>query len=90
MLLIFLSSVKLASESYIELLPEGHWGARVSKIADDVTNYLFLGEFLVKLVALGYIMDEGSYMRESWNQLDFFIVLTSMINKASEVFSDGS
>ena len=25
-------------------------------------------------------MDDGSYLRESWNQLDFFIVLSSIFD----------
>ena len=25
-------------------------------------------------------MDDGSYLRDSWNQLDFFIVLTSLVD----------
>lgn len=35
---------------------------------------------IVKIVALGFTMDGGSYIRDSWNQLDFFIVITSMID----------
>ena len=29
---------------------------------------------------MGFCMDEGSYIREGWNQLDFFIVVTSMMD----------
>lgn len=29
-------------------------------------------------------MDEGSYLRESWNQLDFFIVNSSIIDMSTE------
>ena len=25
-------------------------------------------------------MDDGSYLRDSWNQLDFFIVITSLVD----------
>ena len=45
-----------------------------------VFTYLFMLEFVVKLIALGLIMDDGSYLRESWNQLDFFIVMSSIID----------
>lgn len=43
-------------------------------------NILFLIEMLIKIIALGFMMDEGSYIRESWNQLDCFIVFTSMLD----------
>jgi len=35
-----------------------------------------------KLIAMGLIMDDGSYLRDSWNQLDFFIVSSSIIDMA--------
>lgn len=41
-------------------------------------NYSFILEMITKLIAMGFIMDEGSYLRESWNQLDFFIVMASI------------
>ena len=37
-------------------------------------------ECLFKIVALGFIMDKGTYLRDTWNDLDFFIVVTSMID----------
>lgn len=37
---------------------------------------------VVKLISLGLIMDDGSYLRDSWNRLDFFIVITSIIELA--------
>lgn len=37
---------------------------------------------LVKLISLGLIMDEGSYLRDEWNSLDFFIVCSSILDMA--------
>jgi hypothetical protein len=34
----------------------------------------------IKTIALGLVMDEGSYLRDSWNQLDFFIVISSVMD----------
>jgi hypothetical protein len=45
-------------------------------------NVCFLLELLIKVLAMGMIMDEGSYLRESWNQLDMFIVATSILDMA--------
>lgn len=33
-----------------------------------------------KIVALGFVMDDGSYLRESWNVMDCFIVFTSTLD----------
>jgi hypothetical protein len=46
----------------------------VSTALDDLFNYLFIVELGVKAIAMGFVMDPGSYLRESWNQLDAFIV----------------
>ena len=34
----------------------------------------------MKIIALGFAMDKGSYLRDSWNRLDYFIVMTSIID----------
>ena len=39
---------------------------------------LYTAEMVLKILGLGFIMGEGSYLRDSWNILDFFIVMTSL------------
>jgi hypothetical protein len=34
----------------------------------------------VKLISMGLCMDEGSYLRDEWNCLDFFIVTSSILD----------
>ena len=34
----------------------------------------------MKIIANGYEMDEGSYLRDVWNMLDHFIVLISIVD----------
>ena len=80
MFLIAISSVNLALETYIQGIDENDTIMIVNKIAGQVFTYFFMIEFVFKLVALGFVMDNGSYLRESWNQLDFFIVVTSLID----------
>jgi voltage-dependent calcium channel R type alpha-1E len=48
-------------------------------IMSDVFNYVFTFEMAVKIVSLGFVMDDGSYLRESWNILDFGIVSSSLL-----------
>ena len=43
----------------------------------------------VKCVSLGSIWDFGSYMTESWNQLDFVIVFFSIVDMSLEGSSFG-
>ena len=80
MILIALSSVKLATESYFRNEPEDSLILAVSERMDTTFNHCFNVECVLKVIALGFAMDEGSYLRDSWNKLDFFIVMTSNID----------
>ena len=47
----------------------------------DITiNIIFIMEFLIKAIAIGFFVDKNSYLRDSWNQLDFGIVLISILD----------
>ena len=80
MALIFLSSLKLATDTYMGGYDEESDVIKISNYTDSTFTWLFFGECIIKIVALGFTMDQGSYIRDSWNQLDFFIVITSMID----------
>jgi len=80
MLVIGISSGKLALSTYEKTLSNDSILLSISAYFDIALNIIFLVECISKNVALGFIMSEGSYLRESWNQLDFFIVITSMID----------
>ena len=47
---------------------------------DDVFTACFTLEALVKVLALGFVLPEGSaYLRDPWNVLDFAIVAVSLV-----------
>ena len=80
MLLIFLSSLKLATDTYMGGYSKESDVIKISNLTDSTFTWLFFGECIIKIIALGFTMDKGTYLRDSWNQLDFFIVVTSMID----------
>lgn len=43
-------------------------------------TFFFTSEMLLKCLALGFVLDKKSYLRESWSQLDCFIVAASLID----------
>ncbi|PAA86585.1 hypothetical protein BOX15_Mlig012532g2 [Macrostomum lignano] len=49
----------------------------------DMTERYFLGIFcveaLLKIVALGFIMHRGAYLRSIWNIMDFVVVVTGFV-----------
>jgi hypothetical protein len=41
---------------------------------------IFIFECVTKIIAEGFIFHKHSYMRSSWNWLDFFVVMASLID----------
>ena len=39
---------------------------------------VFITEFILKLIAMGFIMEPNTYLRDAWNVLDFCVVLSSI------------
>lgn len=37
---------------------------------------IFCTEATMKIVALGFVMHKGSYLRSVWNMMDFVVVVT--------------
>lgn len=53
--------------------------------SQEQIEYVFLGvftvEMLLKILAFGFVWDEGTYLRQGWwNRLDFLIVLTAWVD----------
>ena len=54
--------------------------AMVLKGLDQTITVLFFFEFFFKVTALGFALHPGAYLRNPWNQLDFFIVVVSLFS----------
>ena len=51
------------------------------QIMDIIFTLIFVGEMLIKVIATGFINNGyTSYLRDSWNQLDFSIVMISVVD----------
>lgn len=48
---------------------------QILQIFDDFIFIFFAIEMLIKMTAMGIKGSKGAYWSESWNRLDFFIVL---------------
>ena len=51
---------------------------------------IFILELVMKTIAMGFIVNQYSYMRDGWNVLDFLIVVFSVIGYIIEEGNDGS
>lgn len=47
-------------------------------ISEKVITSIFTLEFLVKVIAMGLILEKNTYMRDPWNVLDFVCLLTGI------------
>ena len=47
-------------------------------LLDDIFNLLYFLEMVLKIIGLGFIFGEGAYLRDSWNILDFVIVVSAI------------
>ena len=77
--LICSASLKLAIETYFLLNPI-QLATDIFYYADLFFTISFTLEFLIKSIGYGFIFDGGSYLRDSWSQLDFFIVAASLVD----------
>jgi len=46
---------------------------------DIVFSAVFIAECVIKVVAIGFIWEQNSYLRDNWNQLDFIIVFFTVL-----------
>lgn len=67
MSLIFASSIKLAADTYFLGRDKDDPVSIISGNIDFVFNACFTLELIIKCIAIGFFMDSGSYLRESWN-----------------------
>ena len=76
---IFVSSIILILDSPLSD-PNGK-KRKILNILDIILTSIFVLEFVMKIIANGFLMNgKGSYLRSSWNILDFLILLISVSN----------
>eukprot|EP00945_MAST-04E_sp_MAST-4E-sp1_P008438 g8438.t1 len=80
LVMIIISSLALAVDS--PLLEGGNTFSRVLEVLDWILTIIFFLEMMLKIVASGFVLHRGSYLRNSWNMLDFLIVIISVLSKS--------
>ena len=46
---------------------------------DTIFLILYTIEMMLKIIGLGFVINKGAYLRESWNILDFIIVVSAYL-----------
>lgn len=62
--------------------------SRTLQTVDSVITVLFTLEALIKVVTMGFVINgKNSYLRSPWNCLDFFIVISAILDLALQNFA---
>ena len=76
--LIFISSIMLAWDLPLND-PKG-LTVQVLETINTAFSFIFMFEAIMKIIAYGFLLNgEDSYLKTSWNVLDFFIVVLSIV-----------
>jgi len=82
LMLIVLSTLRLILDTFFETSP-------ITTIlfdsCDVFFNFFFYLEFVLKVLGEGFIWQDGTYLTDNWNKLDFLIVVVSMVDMQSIV-----
>ena len=76
LIIILLSTARLVADTFVK----GYYFVFSFEIVDAIFNIIFLLEAVFKISALGFIVDEGSYLRDNWNRIDIIIVICSIFD----------
>ena len=73
--MIVLNSLALAMEDYSDrdsLTTEN----QILDTIQTVFTYIFTLECVMKIIAHGFILHKGAYLRDWWNVIDFVVVIS--------------
>ena len=77
MLFIILNSIGMANYDYID--DKAVMNIYLNAIF-NVFSLIFTLEAAIKIIALGFVFGKNTYLRDPWNVIDFFIVVTGLMD----------
>ena len=77
-LAIIFNSIIMAITDYNDRSNETEYNKELEQIS-RVFSYIFIAEFVLKVVAMGFCMHPNSYIRDPWNWIDFAVVISSIV-----------
>ena len=75
----------LALFDYSDRISETKWNQTLDKVGQAFT-VIFTLEAVIKIISMGFVMGKKTYLRDGWNVIDFFVVLSGIL----ELFPSGS
>lgn len=78
--IIFVSTVKVAADTYLLDEPSESEIIKSMIYLDIFFTALFVIEFLIKSIAIGFYEGRSGYIKDIWNFFDFMIIIFSIID----------
>lgn len=77
--LILLNSIFLGIMDYVNPTAD-IWRNHLVLISEPIFTCIFTLEAAMKIIAMGFIFEQGCYLRDAWNWLDFIVVITGLLS----------
>ena len=89
-IVIILNSILFATHDFTYRFdPEyDSWINKIEAEVDLIFSFIFIGECIIKILAMGLIIHKHAYLRDTWNILDLIIVIISIISMHPATNSD--
>jgi len=75
----------IISNSILILISQPNDPNSPSNQTDTAYLFIYTFEMILKIFAFGFVFNEGSYLRDSWNVLDFGIITIGLVSFAISV-----
>jgi hypothetical protein len=82
---ILINAISMGAYDYADREGKTDWN-RFAEQVEKVFTVIFVVEFVIKVIAMGFIFHRNSYLRDPWNWLDFTVVCTGL----SELLTEGA
>ncbi|CAK91591.1 unnamed protein product (macronuclear) [Paramecium tetraurelia] len=77
---ILLNSILLATQDYSWRETNSEAPSSWTDSFEYIFTAIFIIEFLLKMIAMGFMLDKQTYLRDGWNFIDFIVVITGIIS----------
>jgi len=78
------NSILLAITDYTDDDNVTEWNQRLENVDRGFTS-VFVLEAVLKIIAIGFVVHKKSYLRDTWNILDFTVVIIGLISMLPSV-----
>ena len=85
LLVIGFNSILMGCKDYLDKEDLGEQNQFIEQF-DPIINPIIYSECIFKIIAMGFVNGEGSYLRDGWNVLDFVVVSASAITDIMALF----